>query len=55
MAGGEVGFLLEDVVVLGRLLGVLDLSDPLALAASEMYSVFVLRMSRAARSVRMGV
>ena len=31
MAGGEVGLLLEDVLVLGGLLGVLDLADLLAL------------------------
>jgi hypothetical protein len=55
VARGEVGFLLENVVVLGALLRVLDLPDPLALAASEMYSVFSLRMSRAAWSVRIGV
>jgi len=32
VAGGEVGFLLEHVVVLGGLLGVLDLTDPLPLS-----------------------
>jgi hypothetical protein len=47
-------FLLENVVVLGALLRVLDLPDPLALGASEMCSVFSLRMSRAAWSVRIG-
>src|SRR5690606_24886155 len=31
VAGGEVGFLLEDVAVLGGLLGVLDLADALSL------------------------
>lgn len=33
MAGGQVGLLLEDVVVLGGLLGVFDLPDPLALGS----------------------
>jgi hypothetical protein len=31
VGGGEVGFLLEDIVVLSALLGVLDLADPLTL------------------------
>ncbi len=55
MAGCQVGVLLEDVVVLGGLLGVLIWPIRWRWAASEMYSVSFLRMSRAAWSGRIGV
>lgn len=49
------GFLVEDVVVLGALLGILDLANPLALGCVGVDSVFFFRMSLAAWSVRIGV
>ena len=50
VAGGQVGFLMEHVVVLGGLGGVFA-----RWAWSEMCSTFFLRMSRAAASERIGV
>jgi hypothetical protein len=55
VSGGEVGFLLEDVVVLSELLGVVDLADPLTLCGVGDVFGLLLRMSRAAWSVRIGV
>ncbi len=55
VACGELGFLLEDVVVFGGLAGVFDLPDLLALGGVGDVFGFFLRMSRAAWSERMGV
>lgn len=56
VSGGEVGFLLEDVVVLGGLGEASSIWPIFARWAwSEMCSTFFLRMSRAAASERIGV
>jgi hypothetical protein len=55
VACGEVGFLLEDVAVLGGLLRVFDLSDPLSLGCIGNVLGLLIAMSRAAWSVRIGV